>query len=225
MDSGIGGLSVLAALVKRKCAENYVYFSDGANLPYGEKSKSELVEIALKGVQTLTERGANVLVFGCNTLSSCALDAARNAFAGPTFGLLPRPENSAGKTLLLTTPTTALYLPRLKENVSLLTPRKLAPLIDATYPDLEKVEAYLSPLLFPYRDAESLYLGCSHYVFAKRVFRNAIPQAEIRTGVEELADLVKAVLPAGRVGGQNADFLFSGKDDTRRYAAILSSLL
>lgn len=225
MDSGIGGLGVLAELVKRKCAENYVYFSDGENLPYGNKTKNELREIALRGVKILRERGANVLVFGCNTLSSAALDAARNAFVGPTFGLLPRPEFCLGKSLLLTTPTTALFLPKLSEDLSLLTPPDLAALIDGDYPDLTNVEAYLSPLLAPYADAESVYLGCSHYVFARSVFRKALPKAKILSGINALADLVKAVLPAANVKSQNVDFLFSGKNQTDRYAAILSSLL
>ena len=225
MDSGIGGLTVLAALIKRRCAAEYVYFSDGANLPYGNKNKNELKEIALNGVKVLREKGANVLVFGCNTLSSCALDAARSAFVGPSFGLLPRPALCTGKTLLLTTPTTALYLPKLAENVSLLTPPPLAALIDGEYPSLIETEKYLSPLLLPYTDVQNVYLGCSHYAFAKLLFQKAIPCAKLRTGVEPLADLVKSVLPNVNVKSQNVEFVFSGKIEKNRYAAILSSLL
>ncbi len=173
----------------------------------------------------LQEKGANAIVFGCNTLSSCALDAARNAFVGPTFGLLPRPELCAGKTLLLTTPTTALYLPKLSENVSLLTPPALASLIDGEYPSLKETERYLEPLIRPYADAETVYLGCSHYAFARRVFSNAIPNASFFSGVEELADLAYSVLPRCDVRSQNVDFVFSGKIEKNRYATLLSSLL
>lgn len=225
MDSGIGGLNVLAALIERKCASEYIYFSDGIHLPYGDKTREEVRAIALAGAETLRKRGANVVVFGCNTLSVCALDAVRKSFSGPVFGLLPRPELSMGKTLLMTTPTTALYLPRLGSEISLLTPPLLASLIDRHYPSSEPIERYLSPFLTPYADAKTVYLGCSHYAFAKSVVKKAIPNAKITDGTAPLADLIHAVLPEEKVKSQNVEFIFSGANEKYRYASILSSLL
>ncbi len=225
MDSGIGGLNVLAALIKYRCGDGYVYLSDGKNLPYGEKSGEELKQIALRGVRRLVERGAGAVVLGCNTLSVAALDFVRKRVVPPVFGLLPRPDLLNGKGLLLCTPTTALYLPNVSPNVCVLTPASLAGLIDKEYPKTALTEEYLSPLLLPYGDCEEVYLGCSHYSFAKSVFKRVLPKAKLLDGAENLAALVSAVLPEKGSNNPSIELLFTGEDQTERYLSILSSLL
>ena len=225
MDSGIGGLNVLASLMKYRCANRYLYLADDKNLPYGEKSGEELKRIALGGARRLIERGANVIVFGCNTLSVTALDFVRKKIVPPVFGLHPRPELLAGKALLMTTPTTALFLPRIGGNVRLLTPANLAEIVDERYPDLSLAERYLSPLLSPYADTENLYLGCSHYLYAKEIVKASLPRARIFDGVEHLAALVRAVLPASESKNPSIEMVFTGEKQVERYLAILASLL
>jgi len=224
-DSGIGGLNVLAALIKRRCGDGYLYLADGANLPYGSKSADELRQIALKSALTLERMGANVIVFGCNTLSVTALEYVRQNVKAPVFGLRPRPELLSGKALLMTTPTTALYLSKIEPNVSLLTPRKLASLIDEEYPSTERVRAYLSPLLLPYGEVERVYLGCSHYLYAKNVVSDLMPHAAISDGTESLADLIHAVLPPTENKHPSVAFRFTGKSESERYARILTELI
>jgi len=225
MDSGIGGLNVLAALIKYHCGDRYIYLSDGENLPYGEKKEEVLKEIALEGCKRLIDRGANVIVFGCNTLSVSALDHVRKRVIPPIFGLIPRPDLLSGKALLMTTPTTALYLPKIEQNVSLLTPSSLAALIDRKYPDSREIYSYLSPLLLPYRDCEQVYLGCSHYLYVREIIRSIMPRAKISTGVEHLAAMIRAVLPENNCKNPSLDFLFTGQTETKRYLSILSTLL
>ena len=225
IDSGIGGLTVLAPLLKRKCADRYLYLADGANMPYGNKSKDELCDIALANVKTLAERGANAIVFACNTLSVCTLETVRKETALPLFGLIPRPELTFGNALMVTTPATGSYLPPLPKKTALLTPARLAALIDGNYPDLKGVQSYLRPLLVPYEDVDCVYLGCSHYLLAKEVFGRLLPHAKLLDGATPLASLVQAVLPPVLVKKESVDFLFTGKDETARYCSILSSLL
>ena len=225
MDSGIGGLNVLAALIKHRCGDGYVYLSDGKNLPYGDKSGEELKAIALAGATRLAERGANVIVFGCNTLSASALDYVRKRVVTPVFGLMPRPDLLCGKALLMTTPATALFLPKVPGNVSVLTPRSLARILDRNYPKIDTAEEYLRPLLLPYRDADEAYLGCSHYLFAKEVIKRLLPHAKMLDGVENLAALVRAVLPDNSCKNPSIELCFTGEDQTRRYTQILSILL
>ena len=216
---------MLAALVKERCGDGYVYLSDGKNLPYGDKSGDELKEIALENAKKLAERGANAIVFGCNTLSVSALDYVRKRVVPPVFGLVPRPELLSGKALLLTTPATALFLPKIEKDVYLLTPKDLASLIDGEFPQTTKTEAYLRPLLLPYADVENVYLGCSHYLFAKSFFKRLLPHAKILDGAAHLAALVKAVLPETGCQNPSLDFVFTGEDQTERYLGILASLL
>ena len=225
MDSGIGGLNVLASLIKRRCGEGYLYFSDNRNLPYGEKKAEDLREIALTGTKKLIEMGANVIVFGCNTLSVAALDFVRKRIKPPVFGLLPRPELLSGKAILMTTPTTALFLPKIESNVTLLTPANLAARLDADYPDLTRTNDLLTPLLLPYADAESIYLGCSHYLYAKETIRALLPRARVLDGCAPLASLIHAVLPQTEGKNSKVTFSFSGENQTERYAEILRSLL
>ena len=225
MDSGIGGLHVLASLIKHRCGDRYLYLADGANLPYGEKSPSELREIAWRGACALVDRGADVIVFGCNTLSVVALDHVRKRVTPPVFGLLPRPDLCAGRSLMMTTPATALFLPKLESNVSLLTPLSLASLIDGAYPDERRMREYLRPLLLPYRDSETVYLGCSHYLYVESIVKESIPRARILNGVDLLAGLVAAILPSRGSRNPCVDFLFTGREEQERYCSLLAELL
>jgi len=224
-DSGIGGLNVLAALIRHRCGDEYLYLADGANLPYGDKHADDLREIALRNALSLEKAGANVIVFGCNTLSVTALEYVRRRVKSPVFGLRPRPELLSGKALLMTTPTTALYLSKIEPNVALLTPEKLASIIDEDYPNEKRVRTYLSPLLLPYAEVESICLGCSHYLYAKEVISALLPRAEIADGADALAALIRAVLP--REGSKNPTvaFRFTGEEQHARYARILTDLL
>ncbi len=224
-DSGIGGLNVLSTLIKERCGDSYIYLADGKNLPYGDKNGEELRQIALENARQLADRGANAIVFGCNTLSVSALDYVRKRVVPPVFGLMPRPDLLGKKSLLLVTPTTALYLPKIEKDVSLLTPKELASLIDGEYPETRRTDAYLSPLLLPYADVETVYLGCSHYLFAKDSVRRILPRAKILDGAAHLAGLIKAVLPETGCKNPSLEFVFTGKDQTERYLGILASLL
>lgn len=225
MDSGIGGLNLLASLIKNRCGDRYLYLSDGENMPYGSKDRETLRGIALSGAKRLVELGANVLVYGCNTLSVTALSYVRKQVTPPVFGLIPRSELLCGKAILMTTPTTARYLPETEGNVTVIAPRELAFLIDADYPDFTRIRRCLRPLLSPYEDCESIYLGCSHYLFAKPIVQELLPHAKIADGVEPLAALIHAVLPQNDCKDPSVRFFFTGKDQTERYATLLSDLL
>ena len=225
LDSGIGGLNVLAALIKKRAGDKYLYLADRENLPYGDKDDATLTEIAMNGTMRLIDRGANVIVFGCNTLSVTALTQVRRRVTPPVFGLIPRPDLLTGDSLLMTTPATAMHISNPNEKTALLTPSRLAEIIDRHYPDQQAIRAYLSPLLLPYRRCDSIYLGCSHYLYAQEVIRESIPHAAILDGVQNLAAVIHAVLPENKCKDPSVDLLFTGEDERERYFEILSSLL
>ena len=68
-DSGVGGLTVLRAIVERVPNADDVYFGDTARLPYGSKSRETIARYAIGAAQFLQEKGATLLVIGCNTVS------------------------------------------------------------------------------------------------------------------------------------------------------------
>lgn len=64
-DSGVGGLTVLRSLVDRYPNNEYIYYGDTLNNPYGSKSIDELLELASKNIEFLLEKGAEVIVVAC----------------------------------------------------------------------------------------------------------------------------------------------------------------
>lgn len=78
-DSGIGGLTVLKALLARLPNETFLYLGDTARLPYGTKTAATVERYALQAVDELTRRGVKALVIACNTASAAALPALQAA--------------------------------------------------------------------------------------------------------------------------------------------------
>jgi glutamate racemase len=74
-DSGVGGLTVLAALAARLPDERYLYLGDTARLPYGTKTAETVERYALQAVAELVRRGVKAVVIACNTASAAALPA------------------------------------------------------------------------------------------------------------------------------------------------------
>ena len=88
-DSGVGGLTVLRALLDRLPGEDFVYLGDTARLPYGTKSPGSIRQYSLQAARLLHERGVKCLVVACNTASAIALDALTQEFAPvPVIGVL-----------------------------------------------------------------------------------------------------------------------------------------
>lgn len=95
-DSGVGGLTVLAAMRRRLPGESVLYLGDTARLPYGAKSPATIRRYALQCAGQLVERGIKMLVVACNTASAVALPALMEAFPYlPVLGVV-EPGAAAG---------------------------------------------------------------------------------------------------------------------------------
>src|SRR5260370_5409810 len=97
-DSGAGGLTILSALRRELPHENYVYFGDTANCPYGVRSDTEIIELTSRACQFLLEQGVKLIVIGCNTASQAALTSLRAAFSVPFIGVVPAVKPAARAT-------------------------------------------------------------------------------------------------------------------------------
>ena len=88
-DSGVGGLTVLAALLRALPAEGFVYLGDTARLPYGTRSPDSIRRYALQAAGLLHGSGVKCLVVACNTASAVAVDALAHEFAPvPVLGVV-----------------------------------------------------------------------------------------------------------------------------------------
>lgn len=73
-DSGIGGLTVLAELIKKYPNNKYYYFGDNINAPYGTKSKEELLKLSNKIINFLNKKEVDLIIVACGTISSNVFD-------------------------------------------------------------------------------------------------------------------------------------------------------
>lgn len=79
-DSGIGGVTVLKEIMKIMPKENYIYYSDSKNNPYGDKSEEEIKNICYNIVENLVKNNCKVIVIACNTASAIAKDYLREKY-------------------------------------------------------------------------------------------------------------------------------------------------
>lgn len=88
-DSGIGGLSVLHEALKILPNEQYVYFSDGKNIPYGTKTREQVRDLLFAAFDFLAEHGLKAAVVACNTATSVAIEDLRLRHDFPIIGMEP----------------------------------------------------------------------------------------------------------------------------------------
>ena len=187
-DSGIGGLSVLAEALRRFSGAEFLYFADEDHVPYGTKSRAQIVRLSLDAVGFLVSRGADAVVVACNTATSAAISELRGAFSVPVIGMEPAVKLAADSfgarpTLLIATPLTIAgeklvrLVGRLEcETWSLPLPRLVEFAQDLEF-DSPAVRAYLQGELGKFELARlgSLVLGCTHFNYFKDVLREILP--------------------------------------------------
>ena len=79
-DSGVGGISVLRQLIRIMPNENYLYFGDSANAPYGSRPTEQVRQLSLAVAQKLVDRGIKALVIACNTATAAAVELLRQRY-------------------------------------------------------------------------------------------------------------------------------------------------
>ena len=181
-DSGLGGISVLKELCKLMPEEQYLYFGDSANAPYGAKSTEEVRALTMEAAEMLLSRGVKALVVACNTATAAAINELREKYPETIIvGIEPAVKMAAdrchGGTIgVMATPVTLReekfnhLLERFSEEqiISISAPDLVA-LIEAGAEEAQ-IEEYLRPILTPYKDKlDAVVLGCTHYPFAARV--------------------------------------------------------
>ena len=95
-DSGVGGLSVHRALVRRMPHADFIYLADQANAPYGGRPGEEIVDLTRAGCERLFEAGCDLVVLACNTASAIALRRLQQTWLPDYRRLVGRPVNVLG---------------------------------------------------------------------------------------------------------------------------------
>ncbi|MBX7310466.1 glutamate racemase [Clostridium chauvoei] len=180
-DSGVGGLSVMREALKIMPNEDYIYFGDSKNAPYGTKSVTEVRDLTFKAVEFLLSQGAKGIVIACNTATSAAVAELRKAYPQvPLVGIEPalKPAvelENEGNILIMATPITLrekkfnLLMDKYRE-VACIEPVPCAGLMEFIERGIlkgEELEEYLKQKLSCYIDLKiaAIVLGCTHYPF------------------------------------------------------------
>lgn len=198
-DSGLGGISVLKELVRQMPNEDYLYFGDSANAPYGPRSTDEVQRLTCGCVRMLFGRGCKALVVACNTATSAAIQTLRETYPDtPIIGIEPalKPavvEHDHPNVLVMATEMTLKEekFRRLMESYSdraaiyRLPGPGIVELVERGIVDGPEMDDYLQKIFLPYRKIriDAVVLGCTHFPFAaKAIARNIGWPAEIYDG-------------------------------------------
>lgn len=188
-DSGLGGISVLRELKKALPAENFRFFGDSKNAPYGTKSLEEVRALTLSHVDRLVKDGAKAVVVACNTATSAAIQTLRATYSNiPMIGIEPALKPAAlfkehARVIALATEMTIReekfheLAERFRDTTEILPlpAPKIVTLVEAGKWDGPEMDEYLAELFAPFRGigVDAIVLGCTHFPFAYDAIRRA----------------------------------------------------
>lgn len=197
LDSGVGGISVLQKAIELLPNENFIYYGDNANAPYGPKPLEEICALCARAIDHLLKQDVKALVIACNTATSAYGATIRQQVSIPVIGMEPavKPASlarSGGVVLALATKAT-LSLEKFTrlmdlygEGVIPVEGKGLVELVEAGKADSEETHAALAELFAPYMNSQvdGVVLGCTHYPFLRRQIERFFPHAQIFDGRE-----------------------------------------
>ena len=248
LDSGIGGLTVLKAISKCMPYEDIIYFGDTKRVPYGQRSKEEIVRYALQAINFLISKGAKIILIACGTVTSYISDI-KDAFDEKIniFGIITPASRGAvratqsGSIGVICTPVSAkvgLYektILKIKPEckVHTLGCPVLAPLIekgitDKNYDQInEAVRSYIDSL--KKKNVDTIILGCTHYPIVKNTITKHSGEGIVLIDPgEELAGFLKGRLRKSdpsdnKPRKRNIRFFVSG--DTKKFERDIKNIL
>jgi len=209
-DSGVGGLTVVRALMKKFPGYEIVYFGDTARTPYGTKSADTVIGYALENTDFLLNEGAQMIVVACNTVSSVAMQKMTGLYPVPIFDVISpavavttaSPALRIGIIGTRTTIESGVYEHKILEaapqtKVYSAACPLLVPLVEEGWlkkPETNMiVKKYLHPLKV--RQIDTLILGCTHYPMLKKTIQEKIGRrVRIIDSAETVCDSIETYL-------------------------------
>ena len=183
-DSGVGGLTVVKALLKKLPNEDIVYLGDTARVPYGSKSKETVTRFALECMSFLKKFNVKIGIVACNTASSWAIGQLRKNFKLPIIGVIDPGVKQAikvSKTKRIGVIATRSTVNSCSYKKKILKREKRAKVFQQSCPLFvplveenlgnnaiakEAIQMYLSPM--KKQKVDTIILGCTHYPLLKQ---------------------------------------------------------
>lgn len=177
-DSGIGGLNVLKEFINRYPNNEYYYYGDTKNVPYGDKDKDILLELSTKIIRFFESKKVDLIIIACGTISSnCYLDLKKITnikiidIITPTIDFVKTLDFE--KIAVLGTKRTIeshIFKKRLKKDILEVAPIEFVPMIENSDIDFNIVKKYTDSLNNP----DVLILGCTHYPLLIKEISNCL---------------------------------------------------
>lgn len=239
-DSGVGGLTVVRALMERLPNENILYFGDTARVPYGVKSRHTIELYTEQIVSFLLEHDVKALVIACNTIAAVAGEKVRQLAggmpvldviaAGAQCALATTRNNHIGVIATSTTVNSNAYARAIHNQnpqtrvVSQACPL-LVPLVEEGWLDHDvtrlTVREYLKPILA--EEVDTLVLGCTHYPLLKPLLKKEAPNLKLVDSAITTAEATAEALSRCQLTNPNhtgAEYHFYVSDIPLRFQTI-----
>src|SRR3954464_4742566 len=222
-DSGLGGLSIVRALIDLVPGRDLVYFGDTGRFPYGPKPGDEVAKYAAQITQLLLERDAEMIVVACNTASAVALDDLQERVDVPVVGVIEPGIRAARRATVTGRVGVIGTVGTVRSGAYQRAVARLAPELDVVVcacpgfvefveagdTDSDQVRVLAERLLAPLRAAavDTLVLGCTHYPMLARTIGDVMGRDVVLvSSAEETAFEVERLLAAcdGTTGATGA---------------------
>ncbi len=230
-DSGVGGITVLKEAKRLLPGEDFIYYADTANVPYGIKPREQVKKLVSSAVSFLAGKGVKAVVLACNTATSAAASYLRCIHDIPVIGMEPalKPavtSNGAGKRVLVIATPLTLSEEKFKNLVSTLNAGNVVDMIPAPRlvqfaergeTDTEEVSQFIDRLLSALDISRygTVVLGCTHFIYFKRQIIEKLPLGtDVTDGnngtVRHLKNILVRDFMLGCSGNGKVSFFVSG---------------
>ena len=215
-DSGIGGLTVLHTLIKNYPNNEYIYYGDTLNLPYGNKTIKELETLSSNIIEFLLSKEVDIIIIACGTVSSNCLNYLKNKYQVPIYDIISPTikylnESKYQNIGIIATERTIeshIFKNNINKNIYEIKTPELVPLIENN--QLENLNKTLDKYLLKYKNKlDLLVLGCTHYPIIKKHLNNYFNN---NIEILDMSNLILNKLKEDNTS--NIDIYFSKLNDT-----------
>lgn len=173
-DSGIGGLTVLKTLIKKYPNNEYIYYGDTKNLPYGNKSIEELKELSSNIIEFLLKKEVDTIVIACGTISSNLSSYLREKYnikiidiVSPVIKFLNNSNyKNIGVIATQATVNSKVFSNNVNKNIKEVACPMFVPIIENN--QKEELNIYFKKYLDDLKYCDLIVLGCTHYPLIKK---------------------------------------------------------
>lgn len=246
-DSGVGGLTVAREIMRNLPKEDIVYFGDTARVPYGSKSKDNIIRYSRQIIHFLQTKGVKAIVIACNTASALALDTVKDEFDIPIIGVV---EPGARAALSVTvnkkigvigteaTVRSSMYekiMQGINPEVTVIAKAcpLFVPLVEEGFKKHqvtdEIIDYYLADL--KKSDIDALILGCTHYPLLRSKIREYVGEkiTLVNPAYETAMDLKRILMEMDMenpdIEGDHGSYSFYVSDAADKFKQFANSIL